>query len=559
MLSFKPKSYSKRLLPIISWSHWFTFFNIIAAIILSVFYLVAEGAPDTALGKFYLITNWLSHMSFLTFMAFVIFLFPIILILPKTRLIRAIASIVFTCGLLLILLDAYVYSELGYHLNASSIDQIIELINYQMSGDNRLFWFVSLLATLLILSFELVVSNYAWKHLRSLQRTNFSRHAISGLMLTFFVSHFIHIWADANLEYDILRQDSMLPLSYPTTAKTLLTKYGMFDQKDYMERRVSPLNLHVKVSNYPVLPASCAAQTTAKNSTFLVLSEDMLTEEQVKGFAKRTTENHLVLKRHIDNALPKDAWFNLIFGLPSIYKESLIEQGAQPLIAQGLEQQQAHNSLTIVGKAEQPLKIEDWVNKLFTKTNELDDISSLVFAKKLNRLPAGLHVIYFKANEQYQYELFVDALLLAQKQKRTKDNIWVSSLGNSASQNAYASKSALLVLPNTESKSIDEITSHMDLQHTLLKHWLGCKIPAKTYTNGKDLLRVKRNRVFANTTTEGLMVFTRDKSVLIDQAGNFQSYSSQLESPITVKKDLPLMIDGVNFIKQFSKQANKVQ
>ena len=53
------------------------------------------------------------------------------------------------------------------------------------------------------------------------------------------------------------------------------------------------------------------------------------------------------------------------------------------------------------------------------------------------------------------------------------------------------------------------------------------------------------------------MVFNKDKSVFIDRNGNFQSYSSQLNAPITVNKDFPLMIDGVHFIKRFSKQLEQ--
>jgi hypothetical protein len=53
------------------------------------------------------------------------------------------------------------------------------------------------------------------------------------------------------------------------------------------------------------------------------------------------------------------------------------------------------------------------------------------------------------------------------------------------------------------------------------------------------------------------MIFNKDKSVFIDQKGNFESYSSQLAAPITVNKDFPLMIDGVHFIKQFSLQAEQ--
>ncbi len=50
------------------------------------------------------------------------------------------------------------------------------------------------------------------------------------------------------------------------------------------------------------------------------------------------------------------------------------------------------------------------------------------------------------------------------------------------------------------------------------------------------------------------MVFNKDKSVFIDQNGNFQSYSSQLQAPIVESADFPLMIDGVRFIKQFTQE-----
>jgi hypothetical protein len=55
----------------------------------------------------------------------------------------------------------------------------------------------------------------------------------------------------------------------------------------------------------------------------------------------------------------------------------------------------------------------------------------------------------------------------------------------------------------------------------------------------------------------GIVVFNKDKSMFVDQNGNFQSYSIQLAAPITATPDFPLMIDGVHFIKQFSKQFDE--
>jgi membrane-anchored protein YejM (alkaline phosphatase superfamily) len=97
----------------------------------------------------------------------------------------------------------------------------------------------------------------------------------------------------------------------------------------------------------------------------------------------------------------------------------------------------------------------------------------------------------------------------------------------------------------------------MDVQPTLMRRWLDCKIQEETYSNGKDLLKLKKDRIIANTMADGIVVFSKDKSVFIDQNGNFQSYSRQLSAPIMVNAEFPLMIDGVNFIRQFSHQASQ--
>ena len=558
MVSFGSSTYSKRLLPLVSWSHWFTFFNIIASILLSSLYLFNEASPETLLGKLYLVMTWLSHMSFLTFIGFVLLIFPLTLIYPKTRFIRASASLVFTLGLLLLLLDAFIYTRLGYHLNASSSDQIIALIQTQIADNNRVFWFVSVLLFISILVFQLVVSNYAWKHLRQLQKTVFARFVVIGLVTAFFISHLLHVWADANLNYDILRQDTILPLSYPSTAKTLLTKYGMFDKDDYIARKTSPLSFTDVLPTYPELGKQCTPLANINQSAILVLTDRLLENQQINQFAQRATSDKLQLTNHIDNALPKDAWFNLLYSLPSIYKQGVIEQNKKPLLFSVLTANNLSSSLTIIDElkdtvSDLPAAVLNY-QPLFDEVSHLKDISSLVLSQRLNNLTNGLHVFYFTASDHYQYELFIDALLLSQKNKTNNDIVWISSVGNKNDDTSLTIKPALFLIPNESEKEIHHLTSHMDIQPTLMKHWLDCDITSTTYSTGKDMVTLNNDRVIANTMDNGMIVFNKDKSVLIDQHGNFQSYSRELASPITVSADFPLMIDGVHFIKSFAQQ-----
>ena len=79
------------------------------------------------------------------------------------------------------------------------------------------------------------------------------------------------------------------------------------------------------------------------------------------------------------------------------------------------------------------------------------------------------------------------------------------------------------------------------------------------FTNGQDILKIKKNRLIANTMQSGIMAFNKDQSVFIDQNGNFQSFSILLDAPITVSADFPLMIDAVHLIKQFSQQKQSEQ
>ena len=568
MVSFDTKSYSKKLLHLISWSHWFTFFNIIAAIALSSYYLFSETAPDTLLGQIYLITTWVSHIAFLTFMSFVLILFPLTIVWPNTRVIRTSGSIIFTFGLLLLILDGFIYSRLGYHLNASSRSQIIELIK-EIAQSNGYFYLVSGALAIIILGFEFTLSNYAWKHLKQLQKTIFARFVIFALVLAFFFSHLTHIWADANLDYDVLRQDTVLPLSYPATAKTLLTKYGLFDINDYIERKTSPLSFSRTIPNYPqLIDKQCSTTTATTQSVFLILTDEQLNERQLQQVERRISVASYQLNNHVDTALSDDTWFNLFFSLPSIYQQDILAQQTTPLLFQAIEQQNLATSYTLISET---INEDDnnalWFDDLFNEKIQLNDISSLVFANKLNSKKPGLHLIYFKStpqnsennrNSKYQFELFVDALLLAQQQKTDKDIIWISSLGNQNKDTRLALKPALLIIPNEtnkNAKALSLLTSHMDLQPTLMTNWLGCHVEGKSYSNGADLLSLNKDRIIANTSAEGLMIFNKDKSVFIDQNGNFESYSSQLAAPITVNKDFPLMIDGVHFIKQFSLQS----
>ena len=166
----------------------------------------------------------------------------------------------------------------------------------------------------------------------------------------------------------------------------------------------------------------------------------------------------------------------------------------------------------------------------------------------------NLYFIYFSDSTDFQFELFMDALLLSQRQKtdNEKDIIWVSTLGNKTGKDRFIRKPAFALLPQRKSQNVNDVVGPMDFPATVVEEWLNCDIASSSHSNGTNITKVKKDRIMANTAAEGIIVYSKDKAVLIDQNGNFQSYSQQLETPIVINADFPLMIDGVHFIRQFA-------
>ncbi len=552
MASLGSNTYGKKLLRLISWSHWFTFFNICAAIVLSSSYVFTESHPETILGQGYLIATWLSHMAFLTVVAFVLIVFPVTLLLPFTRFIRGYSSCVFTLILAALVLDIFTYQALGYHLNASSTEQIIQLIHNTIEKDSQGFWTTAIASISLILLFQLVVSNYAWKHIQTLQQAVFAKYVMGLLLIAFVTSHLIHVWADAHLDYDVLQQDTLFPLSYPTTAKTLLNKYGLFNEEHYLENKSIPVSFNNDVAPYPVLnDSSCSAINAKPQTTIIILNKNSISQQQIDFFNQRNSHDVIRFGRHIDSASTSNAWFNLFYSLPSIYQNNILMQYKSPVLFQRIRQLGLSSNLTIINDTNTTSELPTWLPALFDETQQLKNSSTIIFGQHLKTLPKGLHVYYFDTENNDQLNIFTDALLLSEQRKKTPSAIWISALGNEDINEQSFVKPALFILPNSPQRRLRILTSQMDVVPTLMQQWLSCDLDAHHYSTGTNVYGLTDRRIIANSTATGLIVFEKDKSIFVNEEGQFKGYSRQLKAPIDVKPNHPLMINGVKNIQQY--------
>ena len=302
----------------VSWGHWFAFANIIMAIIISSIYIIASPAPVSGLSSVYLLLTWFGHISFITFFGFIVLLLPLCYQVTNQTALKAIGSIIAATALALLAFDALLFNKTGFHISLSSAALLRNEAQGQISAFSWLQWFYLVLLFIIWLMFQLVIANAIFKRIKQFQKIRIGKYATSAFLACFVISHAIHVWADARLYAPVLQQDNMFPLSYPATAKTLMSRAGLLDLQDYKQRQTLQFSADNFVINYPPEPIYCSVDASQK-VVFLRVTDalddfSMLdTSETLKN-----TGFHFINERLTDDYLG-----SLLFGMPQLFVEGI--------------------------------------------------------------------------------------------------------------------------------------------------------------------------------------------------------------------------------------------
>ncbi|MCG7546930.1 DUF3413 domain-containing protein [Pseudoalteromonas sp. Of7M-16] len=316
--------FSSKASQLLSWGHWFTFANIGLVLVIALAYLAADAAPSSMIGWVYMFVTWISHTSFITFCAFVLTVFPLSLIFPYPRHIRGMAAIIATFGISVLCLDAFVYYQHGYHLSVQSLPEIISLLIGMINGLSVLTTAIILICFIAILSFELIVGNHAWRHLDKLKSYRFPKYATAFLVTCFATSHLMHVWADANNYFDITKQDNVLPLSYPTTAKTLLARHELLDLNEYQQART--VRLENATTHFQIPSSLPQCEFNAAPVDIIVLNSSLTSDKQQTLNGDFLTHSQVLVPTNTS-----DHYFNLVYGLPAYYRNTITENHLPPI------------------------------------------------------------------------------------------------------------------------------------------------------------------------------------------------------------------------------------
>ncbi len=249
---------------LVSWGHWYAFFNIIIALVIASIYVFSAPLPSTLLGQVYLFSNWFGHISFITFIGFVLLVLPMCYAMQNARFVKGFAAFVSAVALALLAFDALLFNRTGLHLSFSSSALIVDETAVQIAHFNWQEWTFLILLFVVWLSFQILMANALWKRIERFSRKRIGQSVIGLFLLSFVGSHALHIWADARLYQPIMQQDNMFPLSYPATAKTTLSRYGLLDMADYTQQKSVQFTYSIDQLDYPKEPVYCPIDNTQK-------------------------------------------------------------------------------------------------------------------------------------------------------------------------------------------------------------------------------------------------------------------------------------------------------
>ncbi|MGF1757409.1 DUF3413 domain-containing protein [Photobacterium sagamiensis] len=330
-------NYKDKVSQLISWGHWFSFFNIIAAMLLGTRYIVQSEWPETLLGQLYLGFSWIGHFGFLVFGFYILILFPASFLIPSQRLMRLFAVLVGTIGLTTLLLDTHAYESLDLHLSPLVWDLLLSGEKTELNAR----WQYLFVVVPIIFLLQLILSEWLWRKLRKLTRKHVGVPIATVFGLCFLGSHLLYIWADANLYHPVTMQRSNFPLSYPMTAKSFMEKHGLLDRQDYVKRRAEQGLDESELIRYPIEKLRFNNHGTNQNLLIVMidsLRSDMVNEETMPYLTAFANQN-LNYKNHYSASNDNmTGIFGLFYGLPGGYINSVRSAGSTPILLNTLKE-----------------------------------------------------------------------------------------------------------------------------------------------------------------------------------------------------------------------------
>ncbi|MDB1123430.1 DUF3413 domain-containing protein [Vibrio algarum] len=588
-------TYGDRVSRLVSWGHWFTFFNIVAAMLIGTRYISQTPWPETLLGQLYLVGSWIGHFSFLVFALYLLILFPLSFAIPSRKLYRFVSVCFATVGLTLLLLDTQAYQQIHLHLNPVVWELLLEKDKSNIATELQQLFIVLPVIFLL----QLAQSEWIWRKQRKLTNKRVGRSITALFFICFISSHLVYIWADISFYKPITNQKANFPLSYPMTARTFMQKHGLIDTEEYNKRLQEDEKLAPLV-RYPLEPLKYNSKAKNHNVVLVMIESlraDFVTDETMPNLERYANEN-LRFSDHYSSDNDPGSLFGLFYGIPSNYNKSLKAQQLPPLVIEEMTKRkykfglfssdhsdtdgsrdsvfQAANSsyqLSVDGKDE--TTISNWATWLeenekspwfsYIELSTISNYESFESNIETGTPEQKLKASYSQASRQV--DTLLEKVFTTLTQQNLTDNTIViitsnhgiefnetksNSWGSDTNYSRYQLNVPLIMhWPSKTAQKFEHKTSHFDLSATLLQDLFGVSSNPQDYSSGRSLLNKSSRRWILAGDGINIALITDDYTTVVDKYGNYKVYDANYKRDKDSKTKLSILMLGLAEMKRF--------
>lgn len=583
MVKRKKEMVRDRVSRLVSWGHWFAFFNGFLAMIVGIRYLDSVGYPETLLGWGYLAISTIGHFSFLAFIVYLVLVFPVTLLLPYSKILRGFAAVVATLSLCILLYDTIIYDDYGLHLSPFVFDLAWADLNALLRGTSYI------VTPLGIIALELTLANFLWKRIEKIHKVNCGNKVVAFVGICFVSSHLIHIWADAADITEITQLDDAYPLSYPATARSFMESHGIEGKNT--TRRGSDFKSSL---NYPITPLQCKAE--AQPNILLItinnLRADMV-DTNTMPYLTQYGEDNQAFHQHLSGGTQYDSgMFSILYGLQGSYINAAGLNHTTPVLTQTLKQQNYQLGLFATQESElRPNTIFDDFERITTKTSDSyadADIQSVAAFQNWQAAqttpwfgmlnlrspetydtPVGfLGIETVKADKklkpaqrvlfnQYRQSLnFIDQKLKEVLEATPDDTLviitgvsgklFTSNPDEARSNLSPANVQVPMIIHwpgKAKSKHVNYRTSHYGIVPTLMTQVLGCTNAVTDYSAGRSLLEPDTESWVYIGDSRIFGIYQKSEITVIDRHGQYRIYDENFDKRLRKKMSAPELVE----------------
>ncbi|CAM3565486.1 LPS biosynthesis-modulating metalloenzyme YejM [Rahnella bruchi] len=583
--------YREKVSQMISWGHWFALFNILLILGLGSRYLFVSDWPSSLQGRIYALVSWLGHFSFIGFSAYLLIIFPLTFVVMSQRLLRFLSAILATAGLTLLLVDTEVFTRFHLHINPVVWELVVNPGQGEMARD----WQLMFIAVPVIFLLEMLFGTWAWQKLRSLNRRNFAKPVVVLFIVSFFASHLMYIWADANFYRPITMQRANLPLSYPMTARKFLEKHGLLNAEEYQKRLIEQGNPEALAVEYPLNSISFA-KTGSKYNLLMIVMDGVHTATLDKEMPALSdfAKHNIRFDQHFSSGNRNDTGqFGLFYGISPSYMQGILAARKPSALVTSLEQQGYEFGLFASDGFNSPLyrqalltdftlpppvkqsdeqTVNQWQQWLNVRGNgpwfsyvSLNGISTSL-RQNGDSVPTGNTFVHrYQAGAQ-SVDDQIQAILQSLKDRGELDKTVVvitashgiefNENGTWGSGNAMNRRQLQVPLiihwPGTPAQNINKLTDHADVMTTLMQRLLHVTTSPADYSQGEDLFAAKRRHNWVTTSDDGTLIITTPEETLeLESDGDYRAFDTEGKRIKDQKPELGLLLQVLTDEKRF--------